>query len=357
LSTNRNVIFAHGFVYNCGDTDPLILTTYGSEMQAIELEQGWNWISVNLDLTSSGGKLANCLTANEPWTEGDQIKNPHSRLFSTYSETSGTFVGTLNALHYSNMYMVYSQTGNTMRISGDTLAEDSMKIKVRGDGQWSLMPCLFNRTTPISEALAGYFQYAKPGDLIKAHNRFATFSEDKRWEGNLTALRPGEGYLFRRIASGSKDIKFYRQSTSSAPQRVWSGTSDTRSAFSNPYASANMTMIVRIEGLDAGTQRLDVYVDNELSASATPLLIDNEPLYFLTIQSDKRGAIRFETEGVALTPEEGTIFYSADSHAGSLKAPVRLHVQEDNRPYKIIENDHVVIIRNNEKYDVTGKKL
>lgn len=29
----------------------------------------------------------------------------------------------------------------------------------------------------------------------------------------------------------------------------------------------------------------------------------------------------------------------------------------DNRPYKIIENDHVVIIRNNEKYDVTGKKL
>jgi len=29
----------------------------------------------------------------------------------------------------------------------------------------------------------------------------------------------------------------------------------------------------------------------------------------------------------------------------------------DNRPYKLIENDHVVIIRNNEKYDITGKKL
>lgn len=29
----------------------------------------------------------------------------------------------------------------------------------------------------------------------------------------------------------------------------------------------------------------------------------------------------------------------------------------ENRPYKIIENNHVVIIRNGEKYDVTGKKL
>ena len=27
------------------------------------------------------------------------------------------------------------------------------------------------------------------------------------------------------------------------------------------------------------------------------------------------------------------------------------------RTYKILEDDHIVIIRNNEKYDVTGKKL
>ena len=46
-----------------------------------------------------------------------------------------------------------------------------------------------------------------------------------------------------------------------------------------------------------------------------------------------------------------------DSHHGSLKAPVLLKPADDNRPYKIIENDHVVIIRNSEKYDVTGKKL
>ena len=48
--------------------------------------------------------------------------------------------------------------------------------------------------------------------------------------------------------------------------------------------------------------------------------------------------------------------YVPDSHHGSMKSPIILRKDTD-RPYKIIENDHVVIIRNNEKYDVTGVKL
>jgi len=30
---------------------------------------------------------------------------------------------------------------------------------------------------------------------------------------------------------------------------------------------------------------------------------------------------------------------------------------DDRRPYKMIENDHVVIIKNGDKYDIVGKKL
>lgn len=42
---------------------------------------------------------------------------------------------------------------------------------------------------------------------------------------------------------------------------------------------------------------------------------------------------------------------------GPIEHPVLLTPADDNRTYKIIENDHVVIIRNNERYDVTGKRL
>ena len=51
--------------------------------------------------------------------------------------------------------------------------------------------------------------------------------------------------------------------------------------------------------------------------------------------------------------------YIPDSHLGSLEHPVVLTPMANANAgaYKLIENDHVVIIRNGEKYDVTGKKL
>ena len=113
---------------------------------------------------------------------------------------------------------------------------------------------------------------------------------------------------------------------------------------------------------------LRAYIGDELVGIATPItrnpssVTEGEALYFLTIQSDIVGELRFETEdGTALTPVTDnrsplTITYSSNAHHGSLKAPIILR-PTDNRPYKIIENNHVIIIRNNEKYSIDGKKL
>ena len=129
-----------------------------------------------------------------------------------------------------------------------------------------------------------------------------------------------------------------------------------------------MTMIAR---LDLTSTRHDdlttlrAYIADELVGVAEPIMVDDQPLYFLTIQSDRVGTLRFETEdGTLLTPSpsaEGrgeAITYVADSHHGSLNAPVLLRPAEDATDiYKIIENDHVVIIRGGERYDVTGIRL
>jgi len=363
LHANRNVLFSDGFVYGCDEEQPLILVTSGSEMQNIAVEKGWNWISLNLDLSKTNGAMATCMTANDPWVNQDEIKNTNLGLFSRYDAATGNFAGTLETLHFSQVYMVRSSAGNTIRIAGDKLPEDSMKISVLGNGKWSAMPCLFDQTTPLAEALTGYYDNATPGDLIKAHDRFATFTANKRWEGNLTALRPGEGYLFRRMELGTVTIPFYRQSASNAPRKA-NAHVDADLVFSNPNAATNMTMIAMInDGMSATASLNDVndvlkvYVGDELAAVATPLTIDEDTYYFLTIQCDKVGELRFEMDGQTLQPENGAINYSTDSHAGSLKAPIMLRPADETGVYKIIENNQVIIIRNNERYDVTGKKL
>jgi hypothetical protein len=268
--------------------------------------------------------------------------------------------------------MIYSRDGNTMHISGNNLPADSMYVTVAGNGQWSALPCLLREATPLQKALGDYYDHASQGDLIKAHNRFAYFSEDKKWVGDLTSLRPGEGYFLRRLAPDSVKIRFY-DSPSNAPKReavnAEGSTREAINAFSNPKAATNMTMIAIINA--EGNKRealngeaLHVYVGDELAAVAQPI----DSLYFLTIQSDRVGELRFEINGQALAPinsetinaegaNRAAIHYSPNAHAGSLKAPVVLRPAENTGVYKLIENNHVVIIRNNEKYDVTGKKM
>lgn len=353
----RDIQFAHGAVEGCGDATPLYLTTTGTETMSIPLKAGWSWISVNLDLTQTQGVLSKCINSSDPWTKGDIIKNPAAQQMSTYSQIRDRFEGDLDHLHHSLIYMVYTHNGNTMRIAGDQLVPDSMHITLRGDGKWNALPCLLNQTTTLSEAMADYYDHATAGDIIKAKKHFAYFSADKRWVGDLTALTPGEGYLFRRMGQGNVTVNFYDKSAKAPKRVVAAEPTNNGSEFTNPSAATNMTMIAKLnsEAINAqGNKReaIKVYVGDELAGVAEPI----DSLYFITIQSDKSGALRFETEDGTLLTAEQPISYVANAHAGSLKAPVMLRMDE-HRPYKIIENNHVIIIRNNEKYDVTGKKL
>ena len=127
------------------------------------------------------------------------------------------------------------------------------------------------------------------------------------------------------------------------------------SLYSNPQASTNMTMVAVVKDLK-DLRDLSVYVAGELAGIAQPQIVDGDTLYFVTVQSDGTGMLRFELNGETLTPEAGAVRYVADDHLGSVSEPVVL-TPTDDRPYKVLEDNHVVIIRNDERYDVTGKKL
>lgn len=403
LTPSIDITFAHGAVYGCGNEQPVIFTAGGGEVQNITLQPGWNWTSFNIGVyANQTGVINNVMTASQPWTEGDLIKNPTTRNFCVYSDSLGQFTGSLYHFRYVYSHMFYSEKGNTIRVSGNALPQDSMHVTLRGNGQWSPLPCLFSEATPVAEALADYFDNATVGDMVKAHNRFAYFSDNKRWEGNLTALQPGEGYFFRRLGQGDVMVSFYDNSQKSAAHAQSAAPRSTAAAprsaaarsaalvegqpymadnsrfFRNPNAATNMTMIATVEQPSAlpvegqpymadNTPILRVYAGSELAAVAQPQLIDGKTYYLLTIQSDNAAAtLRFETEdGTELrlinetTSQLIDLRNQPDAHYGSLRAPMRLVpiTEDSDRVYKIIENGHVIIIRGNERYDVTGRKL
>ena len=351
LTPSLKIIFAHGAVYGCGSGEPVVFSTSGSETQNIVLFAGWNWISTNLALTPDKAALNTVMSGAKPWKEGDLIKNPANRQFSTYSETRDAFMGDLTGWDYKQMYMVYTKNDNTLRLNGDKLNKDSMQLTLRGDGGWSALPCLLDRATTVTEAMADYYEHATAGDIIKSHGHFAYFSADKQWKGDLTALRPGEGYLMRRMGAGNITVRFYNTPAVAGPQKA--------PAFQG-NAATNMTMIAKLSNDPINDHMVNcqmvnvlAYIGDELVGVATQI----DSLYFLTISTDKMGEVRFTTEDGTPLVSEMPIHYAADAHHGSLKAPVILKPGDPDRVRKVIEDNHVIIIRNGERYDVTGKKL
>ena len=175
-------------------------------------------------------------------------------------------------------------------------------------------------------------------------------------------MRPGQGYLFRRLAGETTTMRYIlTPSGYNAPGR---DRSKDMPLFTNPAASANMTLVAALPETE-GLQEVEVYVQDELAAVATPQVIDGDTLYFITVQSDHVGQpLTFRTaDGEYLTVQPqadqmayGQIANEPNAHYGTLRKPVLL-VPTTDKVYKIIENNHIVIIKNNEKYDVTGRKL
>lgn len=264
-----------------------------------------------------------------------------------------------------------------MHLFGFTLPEDSMHITLKGNGQWNALPCMFSQVMTLRDAMSDYYDHASTGDLIKAQNRFAVFSDDDRWVGDLTALTPGEGYLFRRMGEGPVTIRFFRPKANLAPENPKPMTHNPEPSTEHRAHATNMTMIVQIIGENDQCQlstvncqlerpTLYAYIGSEQVGMATPLFLDEsaeDGLYFLTISSDAIGStLRFElADGTVLLPninsQLSTVNYDADAHYGSLTSPVVLTPTDELQTTKIFENGHIIIIRGGERYDPTGKRL
>ena len=360
LIPDRDIRFRSSQMIGCGSDSVVIFSAGGSETQNLTLLPGWNWTSFNLYLRQDeSGRINDVMVASEPWTKGDQIKNPFIQKFCDYSSVSDCFVGPLTHFHYSWMNMIYCEQGNTIRVSGDALPADSMLLTIRG-GRWNAFPCLFATTTPVSDALADYYDNATVGDVLKNHDHFAFFSREGKWVGDLASIRPGEGYMLYRQATGDVTLHFYEKSLAPSPRRLPENAVE-EPAFRNPKAATNMTMIAKLTEPYEGAEQIKVYVNHELAGLAVPQVVSGDTLLFITISSDQIGELHFELERngrvSALSPVRPLGQYKAHVHYGSTHEPILLQPMEDDCPYKIIEDNHVFIIRNGERYDLTGKKV
>ncbi|MBP5540150.1 MAG: T9SS type A sorting domain-containing protein [Bacteroidales bacterium] len=337
LTPSENIVFEHNGMAGLPPRSPILLSTSANEVQSIPIGLGWNWISFNIKPDNQGA-VNGLLFSYYPFDPGDQIKSSADMQFAEYDGQQWT--GTLTNVTHKQMYMIYTQGYHPYaQVSGRRLSTDGDRTITLKHG-WNSMPYLQTAEQPLTNALADYVDHASVGDLIKSKNAFAVFSENQRWEGSLTSMRPGEGYLFHRLGQDSVRFTFryvhMKGSASPAPK------TDVRGVG----MATNMTVIAAVEHPTPGMRVLS-YVSGTLTGTTTPQVVDGDTLFFITLGADKPGEVTFvlEDEGVILGQTEPMFPCRANTHHGSLKQPVMLTFGAMSEPsvkaYPTLFDDHV----------------
>lgn len=255
--------------------------------------------------------------------------------------------------------MFHTDRQHTLFVCGKALATEEDRTVPLKHG-WNVLPYLRTENQNLRDALASYYSYATEGDIVKSHDEFAVFSSSGKWEGNLTYMQPGSGYMLYRQADTDAKLTY----TPSLSDALFSTTykAAKKTSFNNPYAVSNMTMIAKVAtlGLDGDMEEgagLAAYIGDELVGFARPQVVDGDTLLMLNIQSDMPGKLRFEYEGQVAEAESGKVItYQADGHYGSIASPVILTIGQnaDGKVRKRLINGHIYIFHGEHIYNIEG---
>lgn len=343
---HRDVTPSYVFVSNDvkgSSIKPEILSASDVLEYTFELSKGWTWISAHLNYNYNPSKqlktddLLKSLQADN----GDLIRTIDA--VDGFDKKDG-WLGSLTtsgSVQNGIGYKIFLSYENKLKYSGLLLKGEQVKINVVSG--WNWIGFVGFKSTPINQALAG-FTNVKDGDIIKNQYSLAIYAQNIGWIGDLTHMRPGEGYMLKTSQAGNFYYPNLSYTASSSKIRE---VLVPKIAASSKYANS-MNVIAEVVGdnLDIHN-KLRAYVGTELRAEASPIFnpITKKNTYFVTVYGKKTNDnIRFEFVDIQnnqnIAVNESIAFYP-DSVTGSGKTPQLLTLTQStllSNPIEVYPN-------------------
>ncbi len=335
----RYAVLEDDFLFQPDDVigDPLnpqVIHTFNLVLREVPLGFGWNWLSFNLGFPDSD---INEALASLSHPQNDLMKSQNQ--FSTYFNGGG-WLGTLQNLGNTSMYVYRANIADTLMMQGSVLDPANTPIQVVPGWNWiSYIP---NYSLPVNEALSSVS--AQTGDLIKSQISFAQYINPTfGWIGNLGYMSPPNGYqlkvsapgtliyppLSSQLTNGGADYKGKPGSGDRGPgeapgQNFW--TVDP-TQFEHSMTLIGM-LKVNEQNATTATMELGAFANAQVRGSSTAIYIPplQSYLFFLTVYANSAGEqIRYQlfdssTGGIQELKE--VMFFSPEWHQGSIDAPL-----------------------------------
>ena len=183
---------------------PVLFNALDVVEQSIALNNGWNWISFNVD--NNDPTLITQFKSNA-LTYSSQLKS-NAGLF--INKSGANWVGSLSSIDIAQTYLVNNTQTATLRMTGKPADPATTPITLKANN-WSWIGYTPQFSLPAKDALAGIVNPQKD-DQIKGYTGYLIMGSNG-WVGNLATMEPGKGYMYR--SNNSKDVTFIYPSVSS----------------------------------------------------------------------------------------------------------------------------------------------
>ncbi len=311
---------------NYGSYDaPVVLDVYNALQQNIALEKGWTWMSIYVD------PIMNELEWQLPKDKNilKRFKNIKSQTdgFATVDK-DGMINGSLTYVEPGKMYKMQLSTKTNFDIYGLALDTKTMLQTMHPGYNW--IGTLSSSVMSVDEAFAELTP--EPGDRVKSRTGFAEFSKKGYWEGTLESIVPGQGYIYRSMATREK--MFHYPSGGAATQQA-ARVQRRASAISyfvpvDPYLYPDNINIIAVVKKD-GQERDDAEIGAIINGECRGAISCNSGYYFLTVMgsseedSQQKMELRIYVDGEEFVVDD-TLPFISDAFYGSLDEPYVLDI-------------------------------
>jgi len=332
-------------------TTPSIFENTNVAGQVVNLNQGWTWVSFNVN--DPRFSSLNNLTAGANLSTSDLIQSNAPALFDSYqyyapgSASNGWSGGVSSngGITNSKMYKFKLANANQLKLKGIPADLNTWSFNLQAG--WNWLPFVANKNISIGDALANL--NPSEGDLIKSQNLFSIYSSVARaWKGSLTYLNQSEGYMINVAKAQTLTYPTYLNRVNATPPYIQiigqekikvnagnlanTGTVMNDISMATPLITAdyskfafNMNAVVK---LPEGYDELYLYNDaGELRGNSKTINVDGQALAFITIYGDKPEQLtaHIGSNGI-VQPTTKTFNFSTDAVLGTIASPILIEL-------------------------------
>ena len=309
--------------------------------QNIELVEGWNWMSFNVEPDQ--------MTVPVYFANADgRVKMVRAQ--QNYKQyENGNWFGRLNSISTSQMYLVQTNEAFTLSVTGHPVVTANAPVTVKNGWTWAG----FNAQSILSvpEALAS--MNPEKGDIIKGQIGVAYY-ENNMWYGSLKMLVPGKGYMIQ--ATNERSFSYPATAVAGARMAPQAYDESVMPKVFRPvdYTSypSNMVLIAKVvkNGMPMPYAELGIFSGDQCREA---VVTDGQGMVYITIPGDAAAELTFrvvEDDNIFFAAEK--VNYETDAVVGSPNVPFLIDLGNATG----IENVNA-ISNVNDMYDLLGRKV